>query len=283
MPQEAGIILRDQIFTFTPGGGDDGSYNATTPVVSDLKIDKASFRAMQELVDVSTAMDQNELMRSLCEDFEATFQTKLDKGIIRDLAVTFIPGGTELEYTAGTPLTTLEVNAVRLRQTNELVNVYTGQAGIKKYRIRKSPWTMSIETTKEKLASTGYGNLLQDNALIGFDFVHAPPGQGTFECEGYGRVEDWETNFDDVGGQRFNLRPHGVGFTLTHDDANSMLSLLIANALFRAQLLDDQTSTALDIDLTGIQSFVEVAFSQGPTELSWGMRPYGVAIGTAFA
>lgn len=283
MPQEAGILLRDQIFTFTPGGADDGAFGATTPVVTDLKIDKATLRQMNELSDVSVAMEVDEFMRALRGDWEATFETKLDRGFIRDLAMTLTPGGAELDYTAGSALTTLEVNSVRLRQTNELVQTYTGQAGVAKYRQRKGPWTVNVETTKEKLASTGFGNLLKNNALVAFDFVHAPTNQSVFECEGTGRVEEWVTNFEDVGTQSFSLRPHGAPFTLTHDDANSMMSMLIANALIQAAMLDDITTTAADFTVQGIVSFIEVVFAAAATTYSFGLRPYGAGATVGFS
>jgi len=284
MASNTPVLLTDHRFDLIPGGADDGAYSATTPTVDDFLIDLATFMVRSELMDTSEGQSEQEHHRKTGNDFEVTFETSLDCGsFLRDLAVTLYPGGADdLAYTAGTALTTLKFDEVVFTQTNTLTNKNPRQSQWPKYRLDKKPWNLALKKKKSTTGSTNAENLLVNNALVGFNLVHAPSGQ-EIEIDGHGIVEEWSTNYggnEDLG---WNIKPYGAAPTITADDANSLISLLLANEIVRAKLLNDVTTTALDVDVTGIVATIELTFRPDKNTVRFTIKPYGVAPTLNFA
>lgn len=272
------VLLTDHRFNLTPGGADDGAYTGTTPVVSDFLIDTASFALRRDLIETSEGQDENEHHRISRNDFDIMFETKLDCGSFsRDLAVTLYPGGgDDLSYAEGAALSTLKFDEVIFSQNNVLADCNPRQDPWPKYRIQKKPWTVTLKKKKSTTGSTNAENLLANNALVGFNFIHSPSSQ-EIEIDGNGIVEEWNVNYgggEDLG---WTIRPYGAAPTITADNANSLTQLLIANELVLLEMLNDITATALDVSVTGIISMVELAFRPGASTIRFGVRPYGIA------
>lgn len=284
MASNTPVLLTDHRFDLIPGGADDGAYTAGIPTVDDFLIDLATFMTRRELMDTSEGQSEQEHYRVTGNDFEVTFETTLDCGsMLRDLAVTLYPGGADdLGYSAGTGLTTLKFDEVVFTQTNTLTNKCAKQSPWPTYRLDKKPWNLSLKKKKSTTGSTGAENLLVSNALVGFNLVHAPADQ-TIEIDGHGIVEEWSTNYGGSEDLGWNIKPYGAAPTITADDANSLVSLLIGNELVRAKLLNDVTNTALDVDVTGIIATIELTFRPDKNTIRFTIKPYGVAPTLNFA
>ena len=271
------VLLADCKFDIIPGGADDGAYTAGIPTVEDFLIDLATFVRRNELMDISEGQDEQEHYRKTKNDFEVTFETTLDCGsLLRDLVVTLYPGGADdLSYAAGSALASLKFDEVTFTQTNTLSDKNPKQSPYPKLRIEKKPWTLTMKKKRSVTGSTGAENLLVSNALVGFNLVHSPADQ-EIEIDGNGIVEEWSTNYGGSEDLGWTIKPYGAAPTITADNANSLVSLLLANELVRAKLLNDVATTGLDVDVTGIIATIELTFRPDKNTIKFTIRPYGV-------
>jgi hypothetical protein len=272
-------ILRDAVFTFTPGGADDGAYSATTPVVTE-KLDESQFEYQEDTVDVSTAQDEVPFERIRKSIWGATFRTKLAKAIMRDLTVSFFPGGGDDRiYNEGTELTSMVLDEVRVRLNRTLSDHGTEMNRNPIMRGLKEPFAISNRTKMSMTGKTGLENLIKSNDLIGFAYTLA--GSETVTIAGYALSKDFRLGYAGPNSLEFSLSPYGAApTTLSSSNADGIVAQLLANDLQRAQLLQTPAN-ALDVDVTGIIEFVEMVFGS-PCTLEWRLAPYGVTPSFSF-
>lgn len=83
-------ILHDIDFIITPGGADDGTFTAGTPIT--VRMDTVTIDQNNQLVNVSTSQDRTPLNRAGQEDWTITCQTKLarDAGDLKSFENTVV-------------------------------------------------------------------------------------------------------------------------------------------------------------------------------------------------